>query len=165
ARAEQGVGEGIDLVLQLRVGVAQPGGDVDQREAIGKGGGRAVEVRADRVAEQRRVARRGGVAKLRAHRFPLFLASEADRSSSIAGRGQVEQGRGLPARAYPARARMKPAAAVPQSSTATPYRPSGAAARGPNAAAARAAAIAKSRIEVVSSSADPAGRAERTPSA
>lgn len=44
-----------------------------------------------------------------------------------------------------------------------PYRPSGAAAAGPKAAAARAAAIAKSRIEVVSSSAEPVGRADRAP--
>jgi hypothetical protein len=42
--------------------------------------------------------------------------------------------------------------------TAMPYRPRGAAAWGPNAAAARAAAIAKSRIEVVRSSADLVGR-------
>jgi len=62
-----------------------------------------------------------------------------------------------------ARARRAPAAAVPQMRTATPYRPSGAAAAGPNAAAASAAAIAKSRIEVVSSSAAPTGRGDRAP--
>ena len=45
-----------------------------------------------------------------------------------------------------------------------PYRPSGAAARGPNAALASAAAMAKSRIDVVSSSAAPAGRPDRAPS-
>ena len=66
ARAEQAVGEGINLVLQLRVAVAQAGRDVDQGEAVGEGGGRAVEVRADRVAEQRRVAGRRRVAELRA---------------------------------------------------------------------------------------------------
>ena len=79
AQAEQGVGEGIDLVLQLRVGEAQPGGDVDQGEAVGEPGGRAVEVRADRVAEQRRVARRGRVAELRAHGCPPFPSGEAGR--------------------------------------------------------------------------------------
>jgi hypothetical protein len=44
-----------------------------------------------------------------------------------------------------------------------PYRPRGAAALGPNAAVARAAAIAKSRIDVVSSRAEPVGRADRAP--
>jgi len=38
----------------------------------------------------------------------------------------------------------------PQTSTRMPYRPSGAAAAGPKAATARSAAMAKSRIEVVS---------------
>jgi hypothetical protein len=47
--------------------------------------------------------------------------------------------------------------------TAMPYRPRGAAAWGPNAAAARAAAMAKSRIEVVSSSAERVGRADLVP--
>jgi hypothetical protein len=46
-----------------------------------------------------------------------------------------------------------------------PYRPSGAAAAGPNAAVARPAAIAKSRMDVVSSRAARAGGVVRMPSA
>jgi hypothetical protein len=61
------------------------------------------------------------------------------------------------------RRRRAPAAAVPQTRTRMPYRPSGAAAAGPKAAVARPAAMAKSRIDVASSRAAATGRGARSP--
>ena len=87
AERDEAGGEGVDLALQLAIVPADVLMADDQRVALGKTLDDAVEMHADRLADQRNVAGAMNVARLRHSRFPpLRIARRPERQADVNGK-------------------------------------------------------------------------------